>query len=225
MVKERGEGWLVPPNAAKFYGVTDLDDQKWIDTYSAPQPFATLQQTLILDNQAEEPPYSRVFIWASGFTSGPFVQFAEKCRENFRVRWRIITVCFLAVFVMIIFVILDPSIESGSTEIVQYLSTGVLLFGVLFLAGQNLTENRCPACNVWLGRRHWPHQGARHRVRPRRTGHVGRADAVRLRIRAQPEPERRAARPEPGREAAQGAAARTNRARPPAAAAPRRKPG
>ncbi len=84
-------------------------------------------------------------------------QFAEKCRENSRVRWRIISVCFLAVFVMIIFVILDPSIESGSTEIVQYLSTGVLLFGVLFLAGQNLTENRCPACKVWLGRRRWPH--------------------------------------------------------------------
>ena len=82
LVKERGEGWLVPPNAAKFYGVTNLDDQKWIDTYSAPQPFATLQQTLILDNQAEKTAYSRVFIWASGFTSGPFVQFAERCRDN-----------------------------------------------------------------------------------------------------------------------------------------------
>ena len=84
-------------------------------------------------------------------------QFAEKCRENFRARWRIISVCFLAVFVMIIFVILDPSNESGSTEMVLWLCTGVLLFGVIFLAGQNLTENRCPVCNVWLGRHRWPH--------------------------------------------------------------------
>ena len=84
-------------------------------------------------------------------------QFAEKCRENSRVRRRIISVCFLSVFVMIIFVIRDPSSESSTTEIVQYLCTGTLLIGVLFLAGQNLTENRCPACNVWLGQRRWPH--------------------------------------------------------------------
>ena len=84
-------------------------------------------------------------------------QFAEKCRVNFRARWRIISVCFLAVFVMIIFVIRDPSSESSTTEIVQYLCTGTLLFGVLFLAGQNLRENRCPACHVWVGQRRWPH--------------------------------------------------------------------
>jgi len=84
-------------------------------------------------------------------------QFAEKCRENSRVRRRIISVCFLSVFVMIIFVIRDPSSESSTTEIVQYLCTGTLLIGVLFLAGQNLTENRCPACNAWLGRHRWPH--------------------------------------------------------------------
>lgn len=84
-------------------------------------------------------------------------QFSEKCRVNFRARWRVISVCFLAVFVMIIFVIRDPSSESSTTEIMQYLCTGLLLLGVLFLARQNLTENRCPACNVWLGRRRWPH--------------------------------------------------------------------
>ena len=84
-------------------------------------------------------------------------QFAEKCRENFRVRWRIISVSFVALIVMIIFVIRDPSSESATTEIVQYLCVGTLLLSVMLLLGHNFRENRCPVCHAWVGRRKWPH--------------------------------------------------------------------
>ena len=84
-------------------------------------------------------------------------QFAGKCRENFRVRWRIISVSFLALLVMIVFVIRDPTSENAGTEMVQWLCAGTLLFSVVFLIGQNVSENRCPACQVWVGRRKWPH--------------------------------------------------------------------
>ncbi len=84
-------------------------------------------------------------------------QFAEKCRENFRIRWRIISVSFVALIVMIIFVIRDPSSESAPTEIVQYLCAGTLLVSVMLLLGHNFRENRCPVCRGWLGRRKWPH--------------------------------------------------------------------
>ena len=82
MVAEKGEGWLVPPNSAEFYGVTDFDDQAWIDSYSVPQPFSTLDQALILENHTKGRLYSNVFIWASSYTPSPFVQFARKCRSD-----------------------------------------------------------------------------------------------------------------------------------------------
>ena len=82
VVAEKGKGWLVPPNPAELYGVTDSDDQAWIDNYSVPQPFSTLDQALILENQAKERPYSNVFIWASNFMPSPFVQFAQRCRSD-----------------------------------------------------------------------------------------------------------------------------------------------
>jgi pimeloyl-ACP methyl ester carboxylesterase len=81
MVKQKGDGWLVFPNSAEFYGLRDPNDRKWVDELSVPQPFGTLQQPLSLV-QKEKPKYKRSYIWASGFTHSPFVRFAERVRED-----------------------------------------------------------------------------------------------------------------------------------------------
>jgi len=84
-------------------------------------------------------------------------KFAEKCRRNSRVRWRIVAVSFLSLLGVVILVIRDPSSESAGTELMLYVSMGVLLSSVLLLGGHNFRENRCPACDVMIGLRNWPH--------------------------------------------------------------------
>ena len=84
-------------------------------------------------------------------------RFREKCLGNSRVRWRIVAVSFLSLFVVVFLVIGDPSIERAGTELLLYLSMGVLLSSVLVLMGHNFTKNRCPACDVLIGLRNWPH--------------------------------------------------------------------
>ncbi|MFQ5660093.1 MAG: alpha/beta fold hydrolase [Gammaproteobacteria bacterium] len=80
-VDKEGDGWLLQPNPPAYYGVTDPDDQKWMGEFSVGTPFATLLQRIsLIYNSA--PPYPRAYIWASGFTPSPFVETAEKCRND-----------------------------------------------------------------------------------------------------------------------------------------------
>jgi len=81
LVAEQGEGWKLYPNSAEFYGLSDVADQKWIDALSRPQSFATFTQPISLQ-QSGSPPYQRCYIWASGFDPSPFVQFAERVRND-----------------------------------------------------------------------------------------------------------------------------------------------
>jgi len=81
IVEQQGDGWLLPPNPPDFYGVTNIDDQKWMNEYSVSQPVNTFLQPISLQH-AEPPPFPRAYIWASEFTPSPFVQFAEKLRHN-----------------------------------------------------------------------------------------------------------------------------------------------
>lgn len=80
-VKNEGDGWLLVPNPAEYYGITDEDDQKLIDEYSTPQPFGTLTQPIQLQ-YGDKPPFPRAYIWASKFTPSPFTALAEKVRND-----------------------------------------------------------------------------------------------------------------------------------------------
>ena len=80
LLAEQEEDWLLPPNTAEFYGITDPADQKWLDGLSVPQPFGTFTQRISL-NQTGSPPYTRSYIRASAFNAGPFGQFADRVRD------------------------------------------------------------------------------------------------------------------------------------------------
>jgi pimeloyl-ACP methyl ester carboxylesterase len=80
-VKNEGDGWLLYPNTAEFYGIKDAEDQKLIDESSTPHPFATFTQPVKLQF-GDKPPFPRAFIWASNFTPSPFTALAEKVRND-----------------------------------------------------------------------------------------------------------------------------------------------
>lgn len=46
-----GTGWQWTPRTAAFYGVTDRDDQAWVDGKCTPQPFATLFRRLHIEGE------------------------------------------------------------------------------------------------------------------------------------------------------------------------------
>ncbi len=81
LVAEEGAGWLLPPNSAAFYGLTDPEDQEWVDARSRPHPFATIRQPIQLRTTAK-PTFPRSYIWASDFAQGPFARFAERVRDD-----------------------------------------------------------------------------------------------------------------------------------------------
>ena len=89
--------------------------------------------------------------------SDQLLRFEEKCRNNSKVRWRIISVSFLSLIGVVFLAIGDPAMERAGTEILMYSSMGVLLFSVLVLLGHNFRENRCPSCAAMIGLRNWPH--------------------------------------------------------------------
>ena len=93
-VNERGDGWLLPPNPPENYGVTDPDDQKWMNDYCTPHPFKTFQQTISLTHR-HSVPYPRTYIWASEFKYSPFVKFAEKYRDDPDWGYREIPACHM----------------------------------------------------------------------------------------------------------------------------------
>lgn len=80
LLAEQDQDWLLPANSAEFYGITDPADQKWLDGLSVPQPFGTFTQRISLEHTGA-PSYSRTYIRASAFQSGPFGQFADRYRE------------------------------------------------------------------------------------------------------------------------------------------------
>ncbi len=90
----RGDGWLLPPNPPENYGVTDPDDQKWMNDYCTPHPFKTFQQTISLTHR-HSVPYPRTYIWASEFKYSPFVKFAEKYRDDPAWGYREIPACHM----------------------------------------------------------------------------------------------------------------------------------
>ena len=80
-VKNEGDGWLLHPNSAEFYGISDKQDQKLIDEYSRPQPFATLTQPIELQ-YGDKPPFPRAYIRASSFSPSPFTTFAAMASKD-----------------------------------------------------------------------------------------------------------------------------------------------
>ena len=81
VAKQKGDGWKVPPNPAAFYGVTEPEDQRWIDELSVPQSLLTLEQPIHLHHEGK-PDYQRSYVRASGWGPNVFDQFAERARED-----------------------------------------------------------------------------------------------------------------------------------------------
>lgn len=55
--RERGDGWLFTSSPAATFGVTDPDDQAWVDARTTPQPVATVTQPIFYGAAVEAIPH------------------------------------------------------------------------------------------------------------------------------------------------------------------------
>jgi hypothetical protein len=81
-----GEGWRVPPISAEFFQV-NLEDRAWADRQCTPQPLATFQQRLRVDNTF--PPSKVTHILATGYEHSPFPPFHEIAKRK---GWKTLTI-------------------------------------------------------------------------------------------------------------------------------------
>lgn len=81
-VKERGQGWFLPPLGAHAFG--KVDDPKlaaWIEGKCTPQPFATMAQPIRLTGAWAKVP-RKMYIVAEKYDPSPFQRFAKQLRGN-----------------------------------------------------------------------------------------------------------------------------------------------
>jgi len=71
LAERRGDGWRIPPIPAAAWGVTDPDEQAWIDRHSGDHPFATMTQPISLQGK-HETIARRLYILATGYDPSPF---------------------------------------------------------------------------------------------------------------------------------------------------------
>ena len=83
---EIGDGWRVPPISAEFFQV-NLADRAWADRQCTPQPLATFQQRLRVDNVF--PASKCTHILATGYQGSPFSPFHEIAKSK---GWKTLTV-------------------------------------------------------------------------------------------------------------------------------------
>ena len=75
IVAEEGEGWFIPFSERTrilmgekdaIFGVTDLEDLRWLKKHLTPHPFATFEQKLFL-TRTDSAAIPRTFMWCSIF--------------------------------------------------------------------------------------------------------------------------------------------------------------
>ena len=84
--RESGDGWRVPPISAEFFQVNPAD-MAWVDRQCTPQPLATFQHRLRVDNVF---PASKItHILATGWQQSPFSPFHEIAKRK---GWKTLTI-------------------------------------------------------------------------------------------------------------------------------------
>jgi pimeloyl-ACP methyl ester carboxylesterase len=81
-VKDRGQGWFLPPLSAHAFG--KVDDPKlvtWIEGKATAQPFATMSQPVRLTGAWEKVP-RKTYVLAEKYDPSPFQRFAQELRGN-----------------------------------------------------------------------------------------------------------------------------------------------
>lgn len=81
LVKEKGDGWRVPPRSAESFQVATAEDRAWVDRRCVPHPFATMTQPLRLTGTGK-PVATRLYIRAANYDASPFGPFAERARAD-----------------------------------------------------------------------------------------------------------------------------------------------
>jgi len=81
LVKEKGEGWWVPPRSAESFQVAASADRDWVNRRCVPHPFATMTQPLRLTG-AGNSVATKVYIRAAKYDASPFGPFAERARND-----------------------------------------------------------------------------------------------------------------------------------------------
>jgi len=82
---EAGEGWRVPPLTAAQWGVTDPQDQAWLDRLFVPHPIATMRQPVRRTGDWERIA-KRTYVLATEYDPSPFHKFAAAVKDD--PRWR-----------------------------------------------------------------------------------------------------------------------------------------
>jgi pimeloyl-ACP methyl ester carboxylesterase len=77
--REMGDGWQVPPIPAELFNV-NAADRAWVDAQCTPQPLATLQQRLTLQNSM--PPEKVTHVLATDHAQSPFGPFHELAKRK-----------------------------------------------------------------------------------------------------------------------------------------------
>jgi pimeloyl-ACP methyl ester carboxylesterase len=85
-VKGAVNGWQVQPITAEFFRV-NVADREWVDRQCTPQPLATFQQRLRLDNAF--PAGKVTHILATGYEHSPFPPFHELAKAK---GWKTLTI-------------------------------------------------------------------------------------------------------------------------------------
>ena len=81
VVRERGDGWLVPARSAESFDVADREDREWIDRRCVPHPFGSMKQGVKLTG-AWEKVAKKIYIKANGYKRSPFRPYAEKAKDD-----------------------------------------------------------------------------------------------------------------------------------------------
>jgi pimeloyl-ACP methyl ester carboxylesterase len=78
---QASDGWRVPPLSAAEWGVTDPEEQNWLDRLSVPHPLATFRQPIGLTGAAERIT-ARTYVRATKYDPSPFQKFAAALKDD-----------------------------------------------------------------------------------------------------------------------------------------------
>jgi len=79
LAKESGQGWRIPSPPATKFGITDYDQQEYVNARLTPQPIKTFEEKIKLDGrQGHRVP--RSFIYCNNPPMGPFGKFADMAK-------------------------------------------------------------------------------------------------------------------------------------------------
>jgi pimeloyl-ACP methyl ester carboxylesterase len=79
--EESGDGWRMPPVPAERFGVTDPEDQTWVDRLCGPMPIRAFEEPLHLHNPAITVA-RRTYILAGNYDPSPFQSIYARLKED-----------------------------------------------------------------------------------------------------------------------------------------------